>query len=73
MATVGKQAVGSHYVLDSMNHAQRNTWDAVHQLARQIEPGMLESEAVALCKDPLTKMGMDRIRHPVLVRFGANA
>ncbi|MFM0738791.1 M24 family metallopeptidase [Paraburkholderia xenovorans] len=72
MEAAAKQAVGSKYVLESMKYAQGKTWEVVQRLAQQVRPGMLESEASALCKGVLGEMGMDRIWHPVLVRFGAN-
>jgi Xaa-Pro aminopeptidase len=37
-----------------------------------IKPGMLESEATARGKEILAELGMDRIWHPLLIRFGAN-
>ncbi|WP_341317897.1 M24 family metallopeptidase [Paraburkholderia sp. IMGN_8] len=72
MEAAAKQAVGSKYVLESMKYAQGKTWEVVDRLAQRVQPGMLESEVTALCKDVLNEMGMDRIWHPVLVRFGEN-
>lgn len=67
-----KQAVGSNYALASMQFARRKTWEVVDRLAQRIEPGMLESEATLQCKAILKELGMDRIWHPILVRFGEN-
>jgi Xaa-Pro aminopeptidase len=67
-----KEAVGENYVLKSMQTARDRTWEVIDQVAAHIQPGMLESEATAYCKSVLTELGMDRIWHPVLVRFGAN-
>lgn len=72
MNAAAKQAVGSKYVLESMKYAQRKTWEVVDQLAQRIRPGMLESQALAECKVVLNELGMDRIWHPMLVRFGTN-
>ena len=72
MDSAAKQAVGSKYVLESMKYAQGKTWEVVERLAERIQPGMLESEATALCKTVLNELGMDRIWHPMLVRFGEN-
>lgn len=72
MDAAAKQAVGSGYVLDSMKLARDKTWDAVNRFASSVRPGMLESEATAGCRQLLTELGMDRIWHPVLVRFGEN-
>jgi Xaa-Pro aminopeptidase len=72
MEAAAKQAVGSRYVLESMKYAQGKTWEAVNRLAQRVRPGMLESEAKAECHNVLNEMGMDRIWHPILVRFGEN-
>ncbi|HXZ06755.1 MAG TPA: M24 family metallopeptidase [Paraburkholderia sp.] len=72
MERAAKQAVGSKYVFESMKYAQGRTWEVVERLAQQVRPGMLESEATAACKSLLNEMGMDRIWHPILVRFGEN-
>lgn len=67
-----KEAVGQHYNLASMKHAQQMTWQAIEQVAAQIKPGLHESEATAIAKQVLADLGMQRIWHPVLIRFGAN-
>ncbi len=71
-ALSNKEAVGERYVLESMRHAQQMTWKAIEQIAQAIVPGMHESQAVALGKGILGELGMDRIWHPLLIRFGAN-
>ena len=45
---------------------------AVHAIAQRISVGMDEQAARAMAMDILREMGMDRIWHPALVRFGAN-
>lgn len=45
---------------------------AVHAIAQRISVGMDEQAARAMAMDVLRDMGMDRIWHPALVRFGAN-
>ena len=67
-----KQAVGAHFDLQKMRTARDKTFDAVNAIAQQITVGMSETDARELAKDTLAKMGMDRIWHQVLVRFGAN-
>ena len=67
-----KEAVGAAYSIESMRHAQAMTWQAIEQLAQRIRPGMLESEARELGKHILADLDMQRIWHPLLVRFGAN-
>ena len=71
-AAHSKEAVGEHYSLESMRYAQQRTWQAINEIARVITPGMIESEAVAQGKRVLAELGMDRIWHPLLIRFGAN-
>lgn len=68
----GKEAVGERYALESMHHAQQMTWKAIEQIARVISPGIRESEAQLRGKQILAELGMDRIWHPLLIRFGAN-
>ncbi|MFS2197857.1 M24 family metallopeptidase [Pseudomonas sp. Pseusp3] len=68
----GKEAVGERYELETMRHAQQMTWKAIDRIARVITPGMRESEAQLRGKEILAELGMDRIWHPLLVRFGAN-
>ncbi|MEM5343592.1 M24 family metallopeptidase [Paraburkholderia azotifigens] len=72
MNTTRKEAVGEHYSLDAMQHARTMTWRAVDAIAAEVRPGMAESEANALALRVLKDLGMDRIWHPVLVRFGEN-
>lgn len=71
-ALSGKEAVGERFVLETMRHAQHLTWQAVDAIAKVIKPGMLESEAQEQGKQILAELGMDRIWHPLLIRFGAN-
>lgn len=71
-ALSGKEAVGDRFVLETMSRAQQLTWQAVDAIAKVIKPGMLESEAIARGKEILAELGMDRIWHPLLIRFGAN-
>ncbi|MFP3555351.1 M24 family metallopeptidase [Paraburkholderia sp. SIMBA_049] len=72
MNSTHKEAVGEHFSLDAMQHARVMTWKAVNAIAADVRPGMRESEANALALRILKDLGMDRIWHPVLVRFGEN-
>lgn len=71
-APVKKEAVGETYSIESMKFAQAMTWRAIDELSARIRPGMLESEARALGKQVLVELDMQRIWHPMLIRFGAN-
>ena len=44
----------------------------MYAIADKIQGGMTETDARAVAMDVLHEMGMDRIWHPALVRFGAN-
>ena len=72
MMTHNKQAVGSNFDLQKMHIARDKTFEAVHAIAQQITVGMSETDARELAKDILVEMGMDRIWHQLLVRFGTN-
>ncbi|KEZ04557.1 (Fe-S)-binding protein [Burkholderia sp. MSh2] len=72
MNSTHREAVGEAFSLDAMQHARTMTWEAVDAIAAGVRPGMRESEANALGLRVLGELGMDRIWHPVLVRFGEN-
>ncbi|WP_201694902.1 M24 family metallopeptidase [Paraburkholderia hiiakae] len=72
MNTGSKEAVGGKFSAAAMAHARVMTWKAIEQIAAAIRPGMRESEATAQSKSILEALGMDRIWHPVLIRFGEN-
>jgi len=72
VSTTTQQAVGEKFVLESMHYARDKTWEVVEQVAARIQPGMLESEAVSECKRVLQELEMERIWHPILIRFGEN-
>lgn len=72
MSNTTQQAVGEKFVLESMHYARDKTWEVVEQVAACIQPGMLESEAVSECKRVLQELEMERIWHPILIRFGEN-
>lgn len=67
-----KEAVGQAYQLEGMLHAKRMTWQAIDEISKRIKPGQSESQARALGLQILQELGMDRIWHPLLIRFGAN-
>ena len=67
-----KQAVGCNFNLQKILLARDKTFDAVNCIADKVTVGMAEVDARAMAMDVLRDMGMDRIWHPALVRFGAN-
>ncbi|MCU1753940.1 aminopeptidase P family protein [Pseudomonas helleri] len=72
MSAQPQEAVGPIYNIDAMRRAQANTWKVIETLSALIKPGMHEADAVALGKQVLADLDMQRIWHPLLVRFGAN-
>lgn len=66
-----RQAVGPTFSSEKMLYARDRSMDAVRQIAAAMRPGMTESEASDAARAILIDMGMQRIWHPVLVRFGA--
>jgi len=67
-----KEAVGQPFDLELMRYASEQSWRAVHAMSEAFQPGMHESEANRMALDILHDLGMERIWHPVHVRFGAN-
>ena len=65
-----REASGVSYDLAKMQYARRQSWTAVRRIAAQIHPGMTEGQACDEALEVLTDMEMDRIWHPVKVRFG---
>ncbi len=65
-----REAHGAQFSLEAMRHAQTRSWDAVREIAATIRPGMTEADARAHAKAVLETLGMDRIWHPCIVRFG---
>lgn len=72
MELAQREAVGAKFSAAAMRRAQALTWEAAEKIAALIKPGMRESEAITASKALLDTLGMDRIWHPVLIRFGKN-
>jgi Xaa-Pro aminopeptidase len=71
-AAFPKEAVGAAFDLDAMRYASAQSWCAVERMVDAFKPGLRESEAQALGKTILDGLGMERIWHPLHIRFGAN-
>lgn len=67
-----KQAVGLYFDLALMRLASEKSWLAIARMAELFQPGMRESEAKRLGLQILFDLGMERIWHPLHVRFGSN-
>lgn len=66
------EQVGPAFSVDLMRVAQQRSWAALAQIAAVIKPGMTEATARQLAKDILQQSGVERLWHPVIIRFGEN-
>jgi hypothetical protein len=66
------EAVGPEYSEEKMLFVRDRTRSAIHAIAGQVKPGMVEEDAVEMAKDLLGDLGMLQGWHDVYVRFGAN-
>ena len=69
-ATPRREAVGDGFSLQAMRTARALTFDAVHQIAAAVSPGMTEARAHEIAEEILIRMGMQRLWHKTVVRFG---
>lgn len=65
-----REATGAGFSLASMQYARIRSWETVREIAAGIRPGMTENQAREHAAGVLAQAGMDRIWHPVIVRFG---
>lgn len=65
-----REAHGLAYSQDAMQYARERSWDAVRQIAAEMRPGLTEADARHHASGVLKRLGMDRIWHPSIVRFG---
>lgn len=66
------EKVGPNYDREQMMAVRRKTLDAVQSIARAVQPGMLEEEAVEAARQILKGAGLLRGWHGIKVRFGEN-
>jgi Xaa-Pro aminopeptidase len=66
------EMVGQAYDRETQLSVQKLTWHALHSIAGQIRPGMMESEAQAIGEHVLQDLKMELAWHPLLIRFGKN-
>jgi Xaa-Pro aminopeptidase len=66
------EKVGEVYSTDQMFKVRGMTRAAIHKIAAQVKPGMVEEKAVEMAQDILAESGMIRGWHAVYVRFGTN-
>lgn len=72
MDAVSREAVGAGFSMPAMLRARSLSLAAVERIARAIRPGMTQDQATELAMQVLQQMGMQRIWHRTLVRFGCD-
>ena len=65
------EAVGRDFSLPAMLHARERTFAAVRKIADAVRPGVSEGRAHEMAGEILAGMGMDRLWHRNVIRFGA--
>ncbi len=70
VATERREAVGGAFSLAKMITARDLTFEAVRRIAEAVEPGMTEGRGHQLAAEILTAMGMERLWHKNVIRFG---
>lgn len=63
---------GANYDVAQMMEARRRTRQAIHLIADQVRPGMVEEDACAMAREILKGEELLRGWHGVFVRFGMN-
>jgi Xaa-Pro aminopeptidase len=66
-----QEAVGPAFSLPAMERARDLTFEAVRRIAGAIGPGMTEGRGHAVAQEILEAMGMERLWHRNVIRFGA--
>ena len=72
VALTDLERVGVAFAADTMLSVRDKTRTAIHAIAAQCRPGMVEEDAVEMAKGILKAAGMQRGWHEVYVRFGSN-
>lgn len=65
-----REAVGETFSLPAMVKARDLTFEAVRRIAAQIQPGVTEGRGNEIAQEVLEAMGMDRLWHKNVIRFG---
>jgi len=65
-----REAVGATFSLPAMVKARDLTFEAVRRIAAEIRPGVTEGRGGEIAQEVLEAMGMDRLWHRNVVRFG---
>jgi methionine aminopeptidase len=65
-----REAVGEAFSLSKMVKARDLTFEAVRQIAGAVHPGMTEGRAHEIAQEVLAGLGMERLWHRNVIRFG---
>src|SRR5215813_577093 len=65
-----REAVGEGFSLAKMVRARDLTLEAVNRIGASVRPGMTEARGGEIAQEVLVAMGMDRLWHRNVVRFG---
>lgn len=65
-----REAVGEAFSLPAMIRARDLTFEAVNRIAAAIAPGMTEGRGGEVAEEILAAMGMERLWHRNVIRFG---
>lgn len=66
----GREAVGPAFSFPAMVRARDLTFEAVRRIAAEIRPGVTEGQGHEIAQRVLEDMGMDRLWHRNVIRFG---
>ncbi len=69
-AVANNEAVGAPFSLEKMVRARDLTFEAVRRIGAAITPGMTEGRGGEVAQEILEAMGMERLWHKNVVRFG---
>jgi methionine aminopeptidase len=70
VATERREAVGAAFSLAKMVAARDLTFEAVRRIGEAVKPGMTEARGHEIAAEILTAMGMERLWHKNVIRFG---
>lgn len=66
------QQVGAGFSLAEMQQAQLIALDCLQQIATRLQPGISETDAIAIANTVLQQAGAEQHWHPPIIRFGHN-
>ncbi len=73
MTSINPQGVGLTYNKEDFRQAQRNGWEVLNALKKQIKPGMNEKDGRDAYAAILKDFGVEKNWHPPKIRFGPNS